>query len=84
MGMRKPTDRDLLGKTIYTIDTKSTNVLRLNFTDGTSLELWAEMAVYTPCGSIPGIFVEDPTIPAEVEETLCEKCEDVHYPHCPE
>jgi len=59
--MRKIQDADVVGKTIKSIDNGSVNVLRLTFTDGTSLELWAEDAVYTPMGNIPGIFVEDST-----------------------
>ena len=58
--MRKITDADLVGKTIKSIDNQAVNVLRLSFTDGTGLELWAEDAVYTSAGNIPGIFAEDP------------------------
>jgi hypothetical protein len=57
--MRKIEQTDLVGKTVQSISNQSVNVLKLNFTDGTSLELWAEQAVYTQAGSIPGIFVED-------------------------
>jgi len=57
--MRNLEDKDLIGKTIKSYDNKSVNVLKLEFTDGTKLELWAEDAVYTPMGNIPGIFVED-------------------------
>lgn len=59
--MRKIQDSDLVGKTIKSIENDSVNVLRLTFTDGTSVELWAEDAVYTPMGNIPGIFVDDST-----------------------
>lgn len=59
--MRKIQAADIVGKTIKSIDNGSCNVLRLKFTDGTSLELWAENAVNTPFGSIPGIFVEETT-----------------------
>lgn len=59
--MRKIQDSDVIGKTIKSIENDSVNVLRLTFTDGTSVELWAEDAVYTPMGNIPGIFVDDST-----------------------
>lgn len=59
--MRKIQDSDVVGKTIKTVENDSVNVLRLTFTDGTSVELWAEDAVYTPMGNIPGIFVDDST-----------------------
>ena len=58
MAYRKIEDQDLVGKTIKSIDTTAVNVLKLVFTDDTSLELWAEDAVNTPYGSIPGIFVD--------------------------
>jgi len=57
--MRKLEDKDLVGKTIKAIDNSSVNVVRLTFTDDTSLELWAEDAVHTQFGNIPGIFVEE-------------------------
>lgn len=59
--MRKIQDADVVGKTIQAISNESVNVLRLTFTDGTTLELWAEDAVYTPMGNIPGIFVDAST-----------------------
>ncbi len=59
--MRKIQDSDVVGKTVKSVENSSVNVLRLTFTDGTSVELWAEDAVYTPMGSIPGIFVDDST-----------------------
>lgn len=59
--MRKLESIDVVGKTIESIENDSVNVLRLKFTDGTSVELWAEDAVYTPMGNIPGIFVDDST-----------------------
>lgn len=58
--MRTLEDKDLVGKTIKSINNSSVNVVKLEFTDGTKLELWAEGAVYTPMGVIPGIFAEDP------------------------
>lgn len=57
--MRKIVDADLVGKTVKSIDNNAVNVLKLSFTDGTHLELWAEDAVYTPAGNIAGIFAED-------------------------
>ena len=59
--MRKIQDTDIVGKAVQSIQNDSVNVLRLTFTDGTSVELWAEDAVYTPMGNIPGIFVDDPS-----------------------
>ena len=59
MAMRQLEDKDMVGKTIKSIDNKSVNVVKIEFTDGTKLELWAEAAVYTSGGSIPGIFAED-------------------------
>lgn len=57
--MRDIKENDLVGKTIQSIDHTSVNVLKLTFTDGTKLELWAEQAVSTNFGDIPGIFAED-------------------------
>lgn len=57
--MRKLEDKDMVGKTIESMENTAVNVVRLTFTDGTKLELWAEQAVYTSGGSIPGIFAED-------------------------
>jgi hypothetical protein len=57
--MREIKDSDLIGKTIKGIDHSSVNVLLLVFSDDSTLELWAEEAVSTQFGSIPGIFVED-------------------------
>jgi hypothetical protein len=59
--MRKIVDADLVGKTVKSIDNNAVNVLKLSFTDGTQLELWAEDAVYTSAGNIAGIFADDPT-----------------------
>jgi hypothetical protein len=57
--MRKVIDKDLVGKTIKAIENESINVLCLKFTDGTEIKLWAEQAVATKSGMIPGIFVSD-------------------------
>ena len=57
--MRKIQDADVVGKTVKAVENSSVNVLRLIFTDGTSVELWAEDAVHTAFGNIPGIFVDD-------------------------
>mgnify|MGYP001575326429 CR=1 FL=1 len=59
--MRKIQDADVVGKTVKAVENSSVNVLRLIFTDGTSVELWAEAAVHTSFGSIPGIFVDEST-----------------------
>lgn len=58
--LRKLQENDLVGKTIQSAVTTSVNVVKLTFTDGTRAELWAEDAVYTPFGNIPGILIEDP------------------------
>lgn len=58
--MREVKESDLVGKTIKSIDTSAVNVLKLEFTDGSKLELWAEDAVHTRFGNIPGIFAEEP------------------------
>jgi hypothetical protein len=59
--IRKLAAEDLNGKTIQSFDNAAVNVVRLKFTDGSELELWAEEAVSTQFGTIPGIFVEDNT-----------------------
>ena len=51
-------ESDLKGKTIRQVDTSAVNVMKLTFTDDTTLEVWAEDAINTEMGSIPGIFVE--------------------------
>ena len=62
--MRNIESKDLVGKTISSIDNSAVNYLKIQFTDGTTLEfvaayleLCAEDAVNTPNGSVPGIFV---------------------------
>ena len=55
--MRKLENNDLIGKTIESLDNSSVNVIRLKFTDGTTLELWSEIEIHTPHGDIPGFFV---------------------------
>ena len=54
--MRKIEEKDLVGKTIKSIDTTSINVLKLTFADGTKLELWAEDEIHTQYGNIPCIL----------------------------
>lgn len=46
------------GKTIQSINTDACNVWYIKFTDGTEEQLWAEQAVSTCYGSIPGIFMQ--------------------------
>ncbi len=58
--MREIKETDLVGKTIQSINNDCVNVLKLTFTDGTELELWAETAVRTFAGEIPGIYVDVP------------------------
>ena len=57
--MRKIKKEDLVGKTIVEVENASVNHLVLKFSDGTKVELWAEDAVNTIAGSIPGIFIDD-------------------------
>jgi hypothetical protein len=59
MALREIKKSDLAGKTIKDIYHESVNMLIINFTDETTLELCAENAVTTDFGSIPGIFVEE-------------------------
>lgn len=59
MTYRKVLESDLVGKTISSINSDSVNVLYLNFTDGSKLELWADTAIPFAVGDIPGIFVEE-------------------------
>lgn len=59
MSLRKLNQQDLVGKSIKSFDNTSVNVVKLTFTDETTLELWADEAVSTLAGMVPGIFVED-------------------------
>jgi hypothetical protein len=56
--LRNIQESDLVGKTIKSVDVSAVNLLKLTFTDDTTAELWAEDAVNTSFGSIPGIFIE--------------------------
>jgi len=58
--LRRINENDLIGKTIKSVDAGAVNVLKIVFTDGATLQLWAEDAVNTSAGSIPGIFVDEP------------------------
>lgn len=62
--MRPIQPKDLLGKTVTAVYVSAANVVHLTFSDNTTLEVWAEDAVQTQYGNIPGIFVEDPTVKA--------------------
>lgn len=57
--LRRIEDKDIVGKTVVSIDAGACNVVRLHFSDGTKLEMWAEDVVQTSYGNIPGILVED-------------------------
>lgn len=72
--LRKATTADLIGKTIKNIDATSANVLKLIFSDDSTLELWAEDAVSTQYGNIPGIFVEDHVYPGVCVRACGEQC----------
>jgi hypothetical protein len=54
MAYRSIKNSDIVGKTVSFIENESVNVLVLNFTDGTKLELWAEVE-----GNLPHIYVDD-------------------------
>jgi hypothetical protein len=45
------------GKTIKSVEASAVNAWTFFFTDGTSVKLWAEDAVYTPYGNIPGLVL---------------------------
>jgi hypothetical protein len=66
-----------VGKTIQSIDSGCVNVLKLKFTDGTELELWAETAISTNAGDIPGIYVDVPK-PKSVPPPLPKMRKDKH------
>ena len=53
---------DLVGKTIRGITNQGVNCVEIRFTDDTSITLWAEQAISTSVGDIPGIFVDDPSL----------------------
>ena len=57
--MRKFEAKDLAGKTVESVDDTSVNVIKIVFTDGSTLELWAEKAVPALFTCIPGFFVAD-------------------------
>lgn len=57
--MRKIQGSDVVGKTIESVKNDSVNVLILKFTDGTSVELWTDAAIYTGGGYVYGIYVEE-------------------------
>jgi hypothetical protein len=62
MAFRKLRDADVKNKTLKGVENNAANTVILYFTDGTSLELWAENEIVTQFGSIPGIFVDDVTV----------------------
>lgn len=55
--MRALESSDLIGNVI-SVDTSAVNVIKITFSDNTTLDIWAEQAVYTTYGGIPGFFVE--------------------------
>lgn len=58
MAYREPRASDFVGKTIESFHKDSVNCMSFIFTDGTRVEVWAEDEVFTPCGNVPGFFVE--------------------------
>lgn len=83
--MREVRDTDLIGKTIMSIDAGAVNVLKLTFTDGTTLDLWAEQAIHTSDGDIPGIFTDAPVAAQPVNtQPPCNHFGEVFLPDtCP-
>lgn len=57
--LRKLEDSDIVGKTVASIYQTSVNVVKLTFTDGTTLELWGELVPIGSRDHVGGIFVED-------------------------
>lgn len=78
--MRQLTDTDLVGKTIKSISQPGCNMLQLTFSDDSVVELWAEQAVMTIAGPVPGIFIEDTLDPnRELVSSGCdENCGHEH------
>lgn len=66
MGYRKIRNADFVGKVVAKVDSSAHNVTRFEFTDGTTLELWAE-SFHSLAGGIPGIFVDDDTVACDVD-----------------
>lgn len=66
--MREVKKEDFEGRTIQSIDTSSTNVIIFIFQDGSKLELWAEDAIYTSAGYIPGFYIEDSNFISEYNQ----------------
>ena len=62
MAYRELKPDDLVGKTITNVSELATNYVKLHFADGNELDLWAEDAIYTQYGNIPGILVDDPAL----------------------
>jgi hypothetical protein len=56
--MRDIKDSDLVGKTIKSIDTSACNVLKLTFSDNSSLEIWTDTH-WVGSGNLPYFYVED-------------------------
>jgi hypothetical protein len=54
----KNVNESFYNKTIVSVDCSSANTWKFDFSDGTSVSIWAEDAILTPCGYIPGIFLD--------------------------
>lgn len=48
-----------VGKTIKSIDRDCCNLWIFRFTDDTEQKVWAELAVHTAFGGIPGLFLPE-------------------------
>lgn len=53
-------EEKIKGKTVKFLDCEtSVNSWFLHFTDGTAVEIFAEQAIRTPFGNIPGLFIQE-------------------------
>lgn len=57
--LRSAEPKDFVGKTVSRIENVAFNTLKLHFSDGTSVELWAETNALCGGLNLPGIFVFD-------------------------
>ena len=51
-------ETDLVGKTIIAIENDCINVLKLKFSDGTEVDLWAD-TIPIPSGELAGIYIDE-------------------------
>lgn len=53
--MRKATEKDFEGKTIESVNLTAVNMWSITFTDGTTIDIWAELGN----NQIPNLLVSD-------------------------